>query len=133
MPFGYDWTCDNCNYTIRTSGLWEFYRDKNGIRHRYGHPGPKSTEAKQAGVKGFTGVWYCTKCRQLREIVVFEFDQPQNGSLIASYAYSISKIPHKEFKAVCDLCGNHFKDCIKDIRCPHCKKGKLKESARYMS
>jgi hypothetical protein len=133
MPFGYDWTCDNCNYTIRTSGLWEFYRDRLGLRHRYGHPTPKSDEAKRAGVKGFTGVLYCTKCRQLREIVVYEFDQPQNGSMGACMSFSNPKIPHKEYKTVCDICGNHLKDRIGNICCPKCGKGKFKESGRFMS
>ena len=133
MPFGYDWTCDNCNYTIRTAGLFEFYRDELGLRHRYGHPFPTTDESKRSSVKGFTAVWYCTKCQQLREVVVVEFVRSQGGSLGACLAYDDPEVERTEFPAVCDVCNAPLKDDIEDEPCSRCGKGKFTEEARFMS
>jgi len=70
--------CSNCGYTVRTSGLWEFYRDDSGQRQYYGHPIAKSLEARQRGVNGFSENLYCYKCDEVRDVIVYEFEKPMN-------------------------------------------------------
>jgi hypothetical protein len=51
MPVGNIWECDNCKFSICTSGLYFYYFNKSGLRRRYGHLG-RSEEAKESGISG---------------------------------------------------------------------------------
>ena len=133
MPFGTVWKCNNCGYQLRTSALWEFYIDEFGLRQKYGHPGPNSEHAKNAGVMGFTAQWFCPVCRSIRDVVVIEFNRAQPGSLGALGAYSFTNTPRQEFEAVCDKCGTKLIEDLEGELCPKCGKGKFVESARFMS
>lgn len=133
MPFGTVWKCDKCGYQLRTSALWEFYVDEFGLRQKYGHPGPNSEQAKNAGVRGFSVQWYCSRCRSVRDVSVLEFDKAQPGSLGALGTYSFTDKPCQEFEAVCDKCGTKLIDELEGELCPKCGKGKLTEEARFMS
>ena len=134
MPFGTVWKCNHCNYSIRTSALWEFYIDEFGLRQKYGHPGPNSEQAKNAGVMGFTAEWYCPVCRSIHDVVVIEFNQPQNGSLGALMAYyDKPDVQHTEYNPVCDKCGIKLRDDLEGELCPKCGKGKFTEEGRFMS
>jgi hypothetical protein len=133
MPFGYDWECRKCHYSIRTGGLWEFYIDEHGLRQPYGHPVPVSEEAIKAGVKGFFGLWYCPKCRQIINKVVIEFDVPIDGSFNANLA-GLEKTGKKEYPAICDKCGSDLIEYLdKHNLCPACNKGHFKQTSRFMS
>jgi hypothetical protein len=59
MGSWYKLKCDNCGYSVNTSGPWEFYRDSEGKRKPYGHPVPTSKEAEESGIHGLTGELYC--------------------------------------------------------------------------
>jgi rubrerythrin len=133
MPFGNFWTCDNCGYFVRTSGVWEYYIDKHGNRQRYGHPTPNSRAAKKAGVKGFTQEGYCPSCREEKDVIVAKFASPLNGSLEAYLAFDNPDIKHQEFPPVCDKCNTPLKDDLLNLPCPKCGIGKFKESGRFMS
>jgi len=132
MPFGYVWKCNHCDNTIRTSELWEFFRDSSGTLKKYGHPGTHSKRAAEAGVKGFYFEGYCPTCRSVHNAVIVEFSEPQPGSLGACLAFENPDIKHQEFDPVCDTCGEKLIDNLENEPCPNCG-GKLEESARYMS
>jgi hypothetical protein len=133
MPFGYDWQCNHCSNQIRTSGLWEFYRDALGLRHHYGHPAPVSQDAIKSGVKGLYGEWYCPECREVRNIVAIEFDSPKDGSFKANVA-GLEGIDQKEYPAICDRCKTPLKSYLdKSDICPKCNKGYFIEYSRFMS
>ena len=114
MPFGNIWTCTNCGNSVRTAGLFKFYIDKNGIRHRCGHPIPSEAD-KRYGASGYSCEGYCPRCRQIKDVVVAEFN------------------PRREFEAVCDICGEKLLDNLEDLPCPKCGKGVFGESGRFMS
>ena len=134
MPTGFIYKCTNCGYAVTLSGIWEFYIDEFGLRQRYGHPGPKSKAAKNAGVRGFSVQWYCSSCRSVRDVAVIEFNKSQNGPLPALMAYyDRPETEHEEFEAVCDKCGGKLTDDIEGELCPRCNVGHFEESARFMS
>ena len=114
MPFGNIWTCNQCGHSVRTAGLFKFYRDKNGIRHRCGHPVPAKAD-KNYIASGYSCEGYCPQCQQIRDVVVAEFK------------------PRKEFKAVCDVCGTKLIDNLNNVPCPKCNIGHFKEDGRFMS
>ena len=134
MPFGTVWKCYNCGYQLRTSALWKFYIDEFGLRQKYGHPGPNSKQAQNACVMGFTAQWFCPVCRSIRDVIVIEFNQSQNGSLGALMAYyDKPDVQHQEFDAVCDKCGTKLIDDLENMPCSKCNAGHFQEEARFMS
>jgi hypothetical protein len=133
MPFGTVWKCNQCGFVIRTSGLWEYFIDEFGLRQKYGHPLPISKAAINAGVRGFSVQWYCSRCRSVRDISVLEFDKPQPGSLGALGAYSFTDTPLQEFEAVCDKCSEKLIDDLENEVCPRCNAGHFIEESRFMS
>ena len=133
MPFGNIWTCTQCGYSIRTSGVWEYYIDKHGRPQRYGHPYPNSRAAKKSGVKGFTQEGYCPSCRDVRDVIVAKFASPLNGSLEALLAFDNPDIKHQEFPPICDKCNIPLKDNLEGDSCPKCNIGHFVEDGRFMS
>jgi rubrerythrin len=113
VPFGNIWTCTNCGHSVRTAGLFKFYIDNNGIRHRCGHPIPSEAE-KRYGASGYSLEGYCP-FHGVRDVIIAEFE------------------PQREFKNICDVCGEKLLDNLKNLSCPKCGKGKFKEAARWMS
>ena len=83
MASGYVYRCDDCGYSVRTSGPHEFYRDKKGRRKPYGHPTPASREAEQRGIYGFSAEMYCPHCDQVYDVIMFERDEPGLSPLSA--------------------------------------------------
>jgi hypothetical protein len=73
MGASYRHTGDRCGYAVETSGPWEFYRDQAGMRQPYGHPVPRSREAKERGIAGFSALMYCTICDQVVDVIVQEY------------------------------------------------------------
>ena len=132
MPTGFIYKCNNCSYAVTLSGIWEFYIDEFGLRKKYGHLG-RSAEAKNAGVKGFSVLWYCLTCRSVRDVSVLEFHKSQNGPVSALMAYYDTETEHEEFEPNCDKCGGNLPDEIEGELCPKCNIGHFEESARFMS
>jgi rubrerythrin len=65
---------------------------------------------------------------------VLEFNESQNGPLLALIAYyERPETEHAEFVAVCDKCGGKLTDEIEGELCPKCNKGHFKEDGRFMS
>lgn len=126
----YSHECDNCGYTVNTQGPWEFYRDKEGTRKPYGHPGPTSLEAEKRGISGLCGIFYCNKCDAIFEAIIVEFKKPTRESLDVWRRTPEPKDEcEKREKIECPVCGNTkllFDDRdIEEIKCPQCKKGKF--------
>jgi hypothetical protein len=133
MPFGYDWKCNHCDNTIRTSALWEFYRDSSGSLVKYGHPGTHSKRAAKAGIKGFYAEFYCPKCREVRIAPVIEFAKSYHGALDALCAAEYDPTV-KKYDVVCEVCHTELIDYLDESNiCPKCNIGHFEESARYMS
>ena len=53
MGAGYRMKCNNCDFSVVTSGPWEFFRDEKGKPHDFGHPSPVSDEAGNGVFTGF--------------------------------------------------------------------------------
>jgi len=70
MGAAYSHTCNECGHVVRTSGPWEFYRDKEGKRKPYGHPAPTSREAAEAGIYGLSAELYCPECGKTYDIII---------------------------------------------------------------
>lgn len=113
----YEWKCDNCGHKVQTDGPLEFYRDAKGHRRPYGHPGPGSKEAEQAGIKGFYAVAYCLHCDSARDALLVEFDSPRDYSGAWSECDDPSEL-------VCPECGGRLSyEDLWGIECPRCRKG----------
>jgi len=141
MGSAYFHKCTNCGYSVRTSGLWEFYRDKEGNKKPYGHPGPVSKEAEKRGIYGFSANVYCPKCDEVFDLIVVEFEKPIKGIEAGLFAWLGKWEPKEEFLKEgglgCPKCSNHklILGPREDIRvmCPRCKEGKLIVERRLIS
>jgi hypothetical protein len=107
--------CTKCGLEITTSGYWEFYRDKNGTCKPYGHPSPISAEATKQGCKGFYIEWYCSQCKEIRNVILKEFEQPCFDS-----PYGQLSMTDRVFNFSCDKCGDVLKEDLKKENCPVC-------------
>lgn len=118
-------TCGECGYTVTTSGPWEFYRDEDGARHPYGHPGPASREARERGVWGLSAELYCPDCDEVHDIVVVEFVEPVSD---ARDVWMRNYTPRQEFQRPggvrCPGCGGTFMllgpEGAPPVDCPRC-------------
>ncbi len=138
MGAGYVHKCDRCGHSVETSGPWEFYRDAEGKIKEYGHPGPVSREAEDAGVYGFTAILYCPTCDKTFEAVLVEFKEPCK---FVPGAWTGRCEPKEEFtrpNAVkCSQCGKV--DLLlgpakeNPPTCPRCKQGKLVGQMEWIS
>jgi len=138
MGAGYILRCDKCGYSVSTSGPWEFYRDSNGNRKPYGHPGPASKEAEQSGIYGLSGRLYCPKCDKTFNLVMGEFAKPSQESLLVWLGRCEPKDEFKQEGTVkCPKCGgtNMILESVegKEIVCPRCKEGKLVGEMEWIS
>ena len=129
MGASFSHQCDNCGYTVNTSGPWEFYRDKNGVKKPYGHPVPTSKEAEDNGIKGLYGTFYCSKCDKTFESIIVEYKKSTKHSLDVWGGMAEPLDEYKNLILKCPDCGNI--DLLTDasneklINCPKCKKGKF--------
>lgn len=121
--------CDNCGYSVSTSGPWEFYRDNNGNLKPFGHPGPMSEEAEQRGLYGLYAELYCANCDKAFSIVLIECEKPSNPALPPNESIPALKDEFKRTPAPkCPKCGNThllFTPARREVTCPRCKRGKL--------
>ena len=115
MPFGYVWTCDNCNYAVITAGLFTFRIDEHGNRVRCAHPVYSKADRKAVKI-GASRDAYCPHCKEIKDVVVYIFADPT-----------------KKFPAVCDVCHTKLLDNLEDIPCPKCRYGHFREEGRWMS
>ena len=126
----YSHTCDTCGFVVRTSGLWEFYRDRDGNRKMYGHPGPRSKEAEKAGVHGMSAELYCIDCGKTRDLIVVEYKKPAETHFEAWLRPPEPKGPYaRGHTPKCPECGTTnflLGPCEgRIVPCPKCKEGKL--------
>ena len=119
----YTLKCDHCGYEITTSGPWEFYRDENGKIKPYGHPIPASAEAMERGVYGLMADMYCPKCGKIRRVVLVEFDEPCEDTLMIWSG----RCEEEKMEVKCPVCGNThlILEPEEGIKCPKCGKGTL--------
>ena len=126
MGAGTEWKCNNCGYTINTSGPWEFYRNAVGRRGVYGHPKPTSKEAAQTGIKGYFVKWYCPNCRTVEDSVEIEFKEHVDRH--EQWNQLEMALPPKAF---CTSCGAELQERLDgDEICPKCNKGKFELKPR---
>lgn len=130
--------CDKCGYSVRTSGPWEFYRDSKARRKPYGHPVPRSKEAKERGIYGLSGNIYCPNCDKVFDLILIEFKKASHDSLSVWFGMCEPKDKLKKRAAVkCPECGNtnlilgHKED--RKVSCPRCKEGKLLSKMEWIS
>jgi len=130
MGAAYSHTCNECGHVVRTSGPWEFYRDKEGKRKPYGHPAPTSREAAEAGIYGLSAELYCPECGKTYDIIIVEFKEPTSDTLRLWSGQCEPKDDFKEEGAVrCPGCGRSdlILGPVEDphLKCPRCKYGNL--------
>jgi len=130
--------CDKCNYSVHTSGPWEFYRDNEGKRKFYGHPVVASEEAEQRGIYGLSCDLYCLNCDETFDLIQVEFKKPSFDSLSVWVGKCEPKDKYKVEDAVrCPKCDGidlmllPVKD--REITCPRCKEGKLVGEMEWIS
>ncbi len=134
----YRHSCDNCGYSFKTSGPWEFYRDGGGQKKPFGHPIPMSAEAAQRGIYGLSANLYCRQCDRAFDLVIAEFKQPQRSGLDV---WSGAAEPKDEFKregaVKCPVCGNRQLllegNEAAEPTCPRCKSGRLVSQREWIS
>jgi rRNA maturation protein Nop10 len=122
--------CNKCGRSVRTSGPWEFYRDKGGRRRAYGHPRPISEEAREQGVYGLSASMYCSDCGRVSSLVLVEFATPIKSPRSVWLENNEPKEEYKSEKPVkCPKCGgeNLLLEPSEDreMKCFHCKEGRL--------
>jgi len=138
MGASYTHKCDKCEYSVNTSGPWEFYRDDEGTRKPYGHPGPGSEEAAKRGISGLSSKLYCPSCDKVSDLIVVEFKNPSFESL---YVWAGKCEPLDKYKregAVrCPHCDNQRlileSDKHGDVPCPRCTEGILRVKMNWIS
>ena len=122
--------CDNCKFSICTSGLNFYYVDKLGQRQRHRHYARSRETINASGINGFTVEWYCSKCHSLRETVVLQFDHPENGPVAAFIEYwNNLKSENKDFEIVCSKCGSELFDDLTIFLVPNVEKASSKNQA----
>jgi hypothetical protein len=138
MGAGFIIRCSKCEFSVTTSGPWEFYRNWIGKRKPYGHPGPINFIAKMRGIFGFSGILYCLHCDEIFDVILSEFKKPiKDGSSPWGDDHELKDEFKEEKKAQCPKCGN--RDMIfspgesDEITCPRCKEGKLEGVLKYQS
>lgn len=135
MGTGYIHKCSHCAYIFRTSGPWEFYRDKNGKRKPYGHPAPISKQARERGIYGLSADIYCPECDSVHDLVIVEFKKPNDNSLDV-WTGNFEPV-NEEDDVKCPECGNRrlvfVPDEDKEVKCPHCEEGYLKGYQEWIS
>ena len=138
MGAEYRFTCSKCDYSISTSGPWEFYRDEKGRRKLYGHPVPRSEEAERSGIYGFSGKLYCPACDKISNLILLEYKNPCHDQLSAWMGQREVKDEFRNDQGVkCRKCGG--KDLVlypeehREIPCPRCKKGRLMGQMSWIS
>lgn len=138
MGTGRTYRCNNCNHSASTYGLSEFYRNSEGIRKPYGHPGPCSEEARNRGIYGFSAEVYCYSCDEIFDLPIVEFKEPTQKYLSAWGGNWEPKEEPSELENGCPRCGGDTmilappKDG-KKILCPRCKKGEMKVERTWMT
>lgn len=134
MGSWYTYSCNKCGKTYKTSGPWEFFRDKKGRIKQYGHPVPLSREAEKAGVHGLTGNVLCLDCGQeARGLVLCEYKSPVKDEYKLRMWAGQVELKDKSKKQVpqCPGCGSEKmvlsppRDRRKKLKCPGCGKGNL--------
>ena len=137
MGASYLHTCDNCGYSVSTSGPWEFFRDAEGARQPYGHPAPMSREAKSRGIFGLSAHVYCPHCDRTFDLVLIEYKKPTSKSLSVWMDKSEPADEYDGKVLKCPKCGNT--DLLldesdgKEVVCPRCNKGKLVSRMEWIS
>jgi hypothetical protein len=108
--------CPECGFRVRTGGPEEFYHDSAGRARHYGHPQPRSEEARAAGVHGFFAHMWCPGCREIKHVTVAQFDVP----LAPHTAWErLADLAEQDEPAVCPDCGRELGSCI-FTGCPRC-------------
>jgi len=134
----HEFTCNNCGYKISTSGLWEFYRDDQGNLQDYGHPVPRSREAREKGVYGLYGNFYCPTCDQTQKIICIEAKEPIYDRFDL-WTFSFEPIDEYKdsFEIKCPVCNNTQlllePDEENPVKCPRCKKGNFELTYEIIS
>ena len=109
--------CPECGFRVRIGGPEEFYYDPSGRRRHYGHPQPASEEAQAAGVSGFFSHMWCPGCRDIKHVVVAEFDaplQPQSAWM------RLAALAEDDGPAFCPDCSVELGSRVGN-GCPECK------------
>jgi len=138
MGAGFKHICSSCGYSIETSGPWEFYRDRGGNRHPYGHPCPVSDTAAESGIYGLSGEVYCPTCDKVFDVVLVEFKEPSQNTLSV---WSGRCEPAEKFKkkgaVQCPQCGDSHLILGPEMEtkslCPRCQKGVLEGTVVWIS
>lgn len=135
MGTGYEWKCTACGYKIETSGPWEFYRDKRGIRKPYGHPTPISREAKRRGIYGLSASMYCPACDTVADSILVEFEAPEKDSLAIWSGRARVKQQYEHGEPTCMQCGGILYLVLPEdeITCPRCNKGIFEGGIAWIS
>ena len=136
MASGYWFKCDNCGYSFETSGLHEFYRDRQGNRKPYGHPCAISMEAQMSGIHGLSADLYCPTCDKVHDLVVVEYKRP-TGDTNAMRAGRCEPSEDSPKEVKCPDCGNTelvlgYREAPQ-LPCPRCGKGTLTGGDAYQS
>lgn len=138
MGAGYTYKCDNCGYSVSTSGPWEFYRDSKGNRKPYGHPVPTCEEAKERGIYGFSADVYCPKCDRIFDVVLVEFTAPTRDYFLAWGGWGeMEAVFGQKGSLECPEC--HAANLIwdtktaREVACPRCREGMLKGEMTWMA
>ena len=126
MATGYEWTCNSCGYVVETSAYHEFYRDILGQRQPHGHPLPRLDEAARAGVQGLSKHAYCPACDAVRDVIVEEFDPPENFISVWFRSHDMAAPP-------CPECGGELHTDLSDLECPRCGKGVFKRGEAWVT
>ncbi len=140
MGAGYLWRCGTCDYEVRTSGPWEFFRDKKGRRKFFGHPCPISDEAVEAGISGLSAVLYCPICDRTADRIIVEYKNPVIDDKISIWlGMPEPKEKYQKSGAVkCRKCGNTdmvlaSRSNRDTTKCPRCNRGRMHCSEEWIS
>ena len=130
MGTEYTYECNYCNHSVLTYGLSEFYRNNDGIRKAFGHPGPWCEEAEKQGIYGFSAEVYCYICDEKFDLIVVEFKEPTKEFLNAWLGQWEAKEETNELEKGCPKCGGDTlilapPENGQKILCPRCKKGEM--------
>ena len=129
MGAGFVHKCMRCGYQVSTSGPWEFYRDDEGNREPYGHPVPRSAEARQHGIAGLSGKLYCARCDRVFDVVLVEFEAPsQNAAAVWARYQRLQDEFRLEDSVSCPECRSAtliLGPAKNAVLCPHCETGNL--------
>jgi hypothetical protein len=124
MPYVYVYSCPSCDHDLEIRLCREFRRDGEGRRVDYEYPAEDVIQWPPLRVSGLRSHLWCPGCREVREHVIVELDEPAEHPVQAFLAAEARGLTGME-SGPCPVCGTEMEVEPEDVPCAGCGTGTL--------